>query len=77
MTAIDTKSWALGCESCATGSTGFGPFSAEEARQLADTHDALQHGRHPTAALLAAAEHVERTDSRSAGDSDNDEDGWF
>jgi hypothetical protein len=73
VTTLGTKDWAVACGSCATDSAGFGPFAAEEARQLADTHDALQHGRHPTAALLAAAEHVERTDVRTEAD----EDGWF
>lgn len=73
MTAIESDDWGIECWSCETESSGFGPFAVEEARLLADTHDALQHSRQPTAALLAAADHVERTDSRSAGD----EDGWF
>ncbi len=77
MTPIEAKDWAVGCWSCELESSGFGPFVVAEARQLADTHDALRHGRQPTAALVAAAEHVERTDSRAAGDFYDDEDGWF
>lgn len=78
MTATPTspdepKDWTVSCWSCETESDGFGPFAAEEARQLADTHDALRHGRHPTAALLAAAEHVERSEF----DTDDDADRWF
>ena len=75
MTAIESNDWGIECWSCETESTGFGPFAFAEARLLADTHNALQHRRQPNAAVLAAAEHVETADSRSAGDTD--EDGWF
>lgn len=76
MTAFE-EDCAIECWSCETESSGFGPFVFAEARHLADTHDALLHARRPTAAVLAAAEHVERADSRAAGDFYDDEDGWF
>ena len=76
-TGADSRAWAVACRSCETESGGFGAFAVEEARQLADTHDALQHARQPTAAVLAAAEHVESPGSRSTSDVYDDEDGWF